>query len=90
MEDEEKSGTVGLMLGALVVGAIAGMLFAPKKGSELRDDLSDLFRRNRKKALDLAHDLGDKIPSRLSAAAKDAAIDALRVANEKASAVLKG
>lgn len=90
MENEKKTSTAGLMLGALVVGAVAGVLFAPKKGSELREDLSDLFRRNRDKALDLANDLGDKIPSRLRLAVKDAAADALRAANEKASAMLKG
>lgn len=88
MEKDNKTAPLGLALGALTAGVILGLIFAPKKGSELREDLGDAFRRNRDKALSLADKMGEKIPSRLGVAAKDVAAEALRSAKEKAAAVL--
>ena len=94
METEEKTPSIGLVLGALATGVVLGMLFAPKKGSELRDDLGDMFRRNRDKARDLAESIGEKIPSRVKiaaglGAAKGAAAEVLHEANDKVASVLR-
>ena len=91
---EEKTSSIGLVLGALAAGVVLGMLFAPKKGSELRADLGDMLRRNRDKARGLADKISENIPSRLKiaaglGAAKGVAVEALREANDKASSVLR-
>ena len=73
-ESEEKSVMLyllaGIGIGALI-GAAAGMLFAPKSGAEVRDDLADKFRelksktegwiaeqRAKKQAADAAEEIG--------------------------------
>lgn len=38
-----KKSSVGSFVGGLLVGAGLGVLFAPKKGSETREDLKNLF-----------------------------------------------
>lgn len=41
MNTKEKSASFSYLIGGLVVGAACGILFAPKKGSDLREDILD-------------------------------------------------
>jgi gas vesicle protein len=68
---EEKSSTSGgwYLLGGLIVGAVAGVLLAPKSGAETREDLEDLRRRGAEGARSLIERIGDAIPSRIKVAA---------------------
>ena len=61
-------GGLGL-LGGVVVGAAAGLLLAPKGGSETLDDIAQWRRINRKKALSWLSSIGDALPARVKAAA---------------------
>ncbi len=45
----------GVGLGA-IIGAAAGMLFAPKAGTELREDLSDRFKELKGKTEEWVHE----------------------------------
>ena len=68
---EEKSSTSAgwYLLGGIVVGAVAGVLLAPKSGVETREDLEDLRRRGSESARSLIARIGDAMPSRVKAAA---------------------
>lgn len=66
-----KKGVGGLITG-LVVGAGLGMLFAPKKGSELRKDLSDKCTDLWAKAKELDYeDVKDEIEKKLKKLQKE-------------------
>lgn len=52
MSKEKKSG-LGKFVAGLAVGAGLGVLFAPKKGSETREDLKNLFDEMIKKVKDI-------------------------------------
>jgi gas vesicle protein len=62
MEREEGGGSflMGLLAGT-VLGAGLGMLFAPKAGSELRNQLSEQAGRLRHSANDTYHQASDKV-----------------------------
>jgi len=49
----------GFGLGA-IVGAAAGLLFAPKAGDEVRDDLTDKFRELKGKTSEWVHEQKNK------------------------------
>lgn len=67
---EEKSTSGGwYLLGGLIVGAVAGVLLAPKSGAETREDLEDLRRRGAEGARSLIARIGDAMPTRVKAAA---------------------
>ena len=85
METQDKTSQAGMLVGALTVGVILGLLFAPKTGEDLRDDIGDAFRRNRDKVRGLADKFGEKLPARLRNGVKDVAAEALRAANDMAS-----
>jgi gas vesicle protein len=63
-EDEERSTLLymfaGIGLGALI-GAAFGMLFAPKPGAELREDLGTKFEDLRGKFQELSSDVTQKV-----------------------------
>jgi len=60
-EGRKTSGISAALLG-VAGGVILGMLFAPKKGVELRTDAAQWLRRNREKILMLAIEIGEEIP----------------------------
>lgn len=71
MEYREEKSVSGAwyLLGGLVVGAVAGVLLAPKSGLELRADIAEWRRRNRDKAQSLMSRIREAIPARVKAAA---------------------
>ena len=73
---EEKSSSKGgwYLLGGLIVGAVAGVLLAPKSGAETREDLEDLRRRGAEGARSLMARISDAIPSRVKTAAAFGAV----------------
>jgi len=66
MSHEEKKGSSALayMAGGFALGAICGLLLAPKKGSELIEDISDWGRDTKKKSQDLLARAKEYIPHR--------------------------
>lgn len=75
-------------LGGLAVGAAAGLLLAPKKGSETRDELEAWGRRGRERTRSLLSRIGGVLPTRVKTAAAIGAVksgmnEALDEAHEK-------
>ncbi len=66
MSHEEKKGSSALayMAGGFALGAICGLLLAPKKGTELIEDISDWGRDTKKKSQDLLARAKEYIPHR--------------------------
>lgn len=54
---EEKKGVPAFayFLGGAAVGALLGVLYAPKKGSELRSDIKDWSKKRKEETLAMAH-----------------------------------
>ena len=72
MDDRKKDSSISsgwYLLGGLVVGAAAGLLLAPKKGSETREDLEALRDRAREKTRNALSRIGSSLPGRVKAAA---------------------
>jgi gas vesicle protein len=61
----ETTNGIGKVIGALVVGAVAGaalgLLFAPEKGTETRKNIADKAKSVADKAKGMAEDLKNKI-----------------------------
>lgn len=76
--EEEKRSVSGLwyVIGGVAVGAILGVLLAPKKGSELREDIGELGRKGRDQSRTLMTKLGAMIPLKIKAAAAFGAVKA--------------
>ena len=77
MDDLKKDASYSsgwYLLGGLVVGAAAGLLLAPKKGSETRDDIDAWRRRTNTKTRDLLTRIGSALPARVKAAAAFGAV----------------
>jgi gas vesicle protein len=85
----ESSWGVWYILGGLIVGTAAGLLWAPKSGTETRGDIDEWRLRNRKKALSWLSSIGEAIPFRVKAAAgigavKGGAQEALKMSKDGA------
>ena len=75
---EEKNSSLGLwyVVSGIAVGIALGILFAPKKGSELRDDIDQWSRNARKKSRTLMSSLSSMVPLKVKAAAALGAVKA--------------
>jgi gas vesicle protein len=82
-QEEEKSSSIGFLIGGFVLGTVCGLLLAPKKGSELIEDIGDWGRDTREKGRELYSRAKDYIPHRVKRSAADA-VNAAREAGEQA------
>ena len=84
----EKSPPSGLwyVLAGAAIGAVLGVLFAPKKGSELREDIGEWGRKGREKSRPLMSKLSEMLPLRVKAAA---ALGAVKAGSAEAIEVVK-
>ena len=57
----EKQTKLMFLLTGGVMGAVLGLLFAPKSGSSLRQDIGDLSRKGYDGAADLVRDVKDRV-----------------------------
>lgn len=61
-EDEgKKTSSFVYLIGGFAVGAVCGLLFAPKKGSELRTQLAESARRARESAREAYQEAAEKV-----------------------------
>lgn len=69
MRQREESSTFGWVLGSFALGAVCGLLLAPKKGSELIEDIGDWSREQGERGRDLYARAKEYIPHRARRAA---------------------
>jgi gas vesicle protein len=88
--ESEKSRTSPLwyLMGGAAFGAVLGVLYAPKKGSELRLDIAEMVLKGREQRRAMMSRLSAMIPARVKAAAmlgavKEGGAEALREAADK-------
>lgn len=62
MREEEKTSSFAYLLGGIAIGAVCGLLFAPKKGSELMEDIGDWGRETKERGRDLYSRAKEYIP----------------------------
>ncbi len=65
MNNKEKSGSFSYLIGGLVAGAVCGLLFAPKKGSDLREDILDWGNDKKEQGQELLARAKEYIPHRV-------------------------
>ena len=82
-EEEKSTSSFGMLLGGIVIGAVCGLLLAPKKGSELIEDIEDWGRDTRERGRELYSRAKDYIPHRVKRSASEA-VNAARQAGEQA------
>lgn len=87
MENEKsRVSPLWYTLGGAVIGLVVGVLYAPKKGSELRLDIVEWRRKGREKKEALMRKLNAMVPLRVKAAA---ALGALRAGGAEAIEIVK-
>lgn len=65
MTTKEKSASFSYLIGGLVAGAVCGLLFAPKKGSDLREDILDWGKDKKERGQELLARAKEYIPHRV-------------------------
>lgn len=68
---------LGVALVAAMAGALAALLFAPKSGGELRNDIKDKAKRTKDIAEDKVGTAKDKVKEKMASAPIDADSEAL-------------
>lgn len=67
-DEDKKTSSFVYLIGGLAVGAVCGLLFAPKKGSELIEDIGDWGRETKERGRDLVSRAKEYIPHRVRSA----------------------
>lgn len=65
MITKEKSASFSYLIGGLVAGAVCGLLFAPKKGSDLREDILDWGNDKKERGQEMLARAKEYIPHRV-------------------------
>lgn len=87
MENEKsRVSPLWYALGGAVIGIVVGVLYAPKKGSELRLDIAAWRRKGRERKEALMRKLSAMVPLRVKAAA---ALGALKAGGIEAVEIVK-
>jgi gas vesicle protein len=60
----DKQTKLMFLLTGGVIGAVLGLVFAPKSGSSLRDDITGFTRKGYEDAVDLVRDVNDRVEKR--------------------------
>lgn len=63
-QEEKKTSSFVYLLGGFALGAVAGLLLAPKKGSELIEDIGDWGRETKEKGKEMYSRAKEYIPHR--------------------------
>lgn len=89
MEEEKGASSFVYLLGGFALGTVCGLLFAPKKGSELIEDIGEWGRDTKEKSQELYSRAKKYIPHRVK---RDIAegVGAAREAGEEAYSRVKG
>lgn len=84
MSDRDSGHGLFYFLAGAAVGAVAGILLAPKSGEETREQLTEWMKERREKGAELLHKVKDEslIKKEAIAAAARAAKDAYRETNK--------
>ena len=68
-EEGESASSLTWLLTGVVIGAVLGVLYAPRAGHEIRTDITDYARQGGQRARGLVSRIGERIPARIKAAA---------------------
>lgn len=88
MGDNDSSSKLSYFLVGAGIGAVVALLFAPKAGKELRDDIADATRRSIDYANDKAHAIGEKA-SNVYNSSREKAAEIYGVSREKTSGLVE-
>ena len=85
MSNEDRGNGLFYFLAGTAVGAALGVLFAPRAGSETREQLGDWLKERKEKGSELLHKVKDEslVKKEALVAAAKAAKDAYRETNSK-------
>lgn len=89
IEREEKSWGAWFALGGLIVGAVVGLLYAPRGGKETREEIDQWAQRSRRRAQGWLNSVGNALPTRVKVAAgvgavRGGMVEAFDVTKDKA------
>lgn len=88
-QEKKAASSFAYLFGGFALGAVCGLLLAPKKGSELIDDISDWGREKRERGQELYAKAKEYIPHRARRTAAEA-VNAARQAGQQAYRGVKG
>lgn len=88
MKERKSKSSTGYFIGGAALGAVIALLFAPKRGTETRKDIEEIWSRNSEKGRSVVNRILNRIPGRVKAAGAFGAIkeggrEALRAGKQK-------